>query len=233
MLVQTVNYHGAMRYPDILAARRLHALRGFGVGGLDRSMRSIGMIRSYRNGAQVFRQGEAAACYYKVIRGTVMTHRALCDGRRHIGGFYFVGEFLGLDSADEHSLSAETKSDVDLLVTPRSALSAMATRDPSVAQHLFALAARELRRAQDHALLLQKSAKERVAYFLLNMAERLPGANAMELFMTRQEIADYLGLTIETVSRTLTALESCGAIEIPKTRSIILRDPSALRHLDS
>jgi CRP/FNR family transcriptional regulator, nitrogen fixation regulation protein len=90
-----------------------------------------------------------------------------------------------------------------------------------------------LRRAQDHALLLQKSAKERVAYFLLNMAERLPGANAMELFMTRQEIADYLGLTIETVSRTLTALESCGAIEIPKTRSIILRDPSALRHLDS
>jgi CRP/FNR family nitrogen fixation transcriptional regulator len=65
------------------------------------------------------------------------------------------------------------------------------------------------------------------------MAERLPGANAMELFMTRQEIADYLGLTIETVSRTLTALESCGAIEIPKTRSIILRDPSALRHLDS
>ena len=110
MLVQTANYHGAIRYQDILAARRLHALRGFDLGGLDRSMRSIGMIRSYRNGVQVFRQGEAAVCYYKVIRGTVMTHRALCDGRRHIGGFYFVGEFLGLDSADEHSCRPKPKA---------------------------------------------------------------------------------------------------------------------------
>jgi CRP/FNR family nitrogen fixation transcriptional regulator len=233
MLVQTANYHGPFRYPDILATRRLRGLRGIGAGGLDRSMRSIGMIRSYRNGAQVFRQGEAAACYYKVIRGTVMTHRTLCDGRRHIGGFYFVGEFLGLDSADEHSLSVETKSDVDLLVTPRRALAVMATSDASVAQHLFALAARELRRAQNHALLLQKSAKERVAHFLLDMAERLSGAKAMELFMTRQEIADYLGLTIETVSRTLSGMASCGAIEMPKTRSIVLRDTSALLHLDS
>lgn len=233
MLVQTTNYHSTICYPAILPTQKTLALKAFSLGSLDRSMRKVGTIRSYRSGAQVFRQGELATFYYKIVRGVVMTGRWLCDGRRHIGGFYFGGEFLGLDSADEHSLSAETKGDVDLLLAPRNALSAMAMRDASVAQHLCGMMARELRRAQEHALLLQKSAKERMAYFLLDMAARLPKANAMELCMTRQEIADYLGLTIETVSRTLNALESCGAIEIPKPRSIVLRDASALMHMDS
>ncbi len=96
----------------------------------------------------------------------------------------------------------------------------------------MALTGRELRRVQDRILLLIKSAQERVASFLLEMAERVPAGNAIDLPMSRQDIADYLGLTIETVSRTLTSLESCAAIEVPSSRRIVLRNQSALRRLN-
>jgi CRP-like cAMP-binding protein len=81
-------------------------------------------------------------------------------------------------------------------------------------------------------LLLVKSAQERVASFLVEMSERAAAENAIELPMTRQDIADYLGLTIETVSRTLTSLESCAAIEVPTSRHIVLRNRSALKRLN-
>ena len=108
---------------------------------------------------------------------------------------------------------------------------ALADRSAAVARELFALTARELRRAQERVLLLIKSAQERVASFLLEMAERGLAGNAIVLPMSRQDIADYLGLTIETVSRTLTALESCAAIEVPSSRRIVLRDRSALNRM--
>jgi len=85
---------------------------------------------------------------------------------------------------------------------------------------------------QDRVLLLVKSAQERVASFLLEMAERAPAGNAIELPMSRQDIADYLGLTIETVSRTLTSLESVAAIEVSTSRRIVLRNRSALNRLN-
>jgi CRP/FNR family nitrogen fixation transcriptional regulator len=90
---------------------------------------------------------------------------------------------------------------------------------------------RELRIVQDHILLLIKTAKERVAAFLLEMAERVPGGGQVELPMSRQDIADYLGLTIETVSRTLTELARAAAIELPTTRRVVLRNRAALAKL--
>jgi CRP-like cAMP-binding protein len=108
----------------------------------------------------------------------------------------------------------------------------LANRDAGIGQQLFALTGRELSRVQDRILLLIKSAQERVASFLLEMAARVPAGNSIELPMSRQDIADYLGLTIETVSRTLTSLESSAAIAVPTSRRIVLRNRSALSRMN-
>ncbi len=120
-----------------------------------------------------------------------------------------------------------------ILVIKRSAVSALAARNNEVASQLWNLTSRELRRMQGHLLLLIKSAHERVAGFLLEMNERSPGTNQIDLPMSRQDIADYLGLTIETVSRTLTSLESTATIALPSTRRIVLKDRDALGALNS
>jgi CRP/FNR family transcriptional regulator, nitrogen fixation regulation protein len=160
------------------------------------------------------------------------THKILSDGRRQVGGFYLPGDVFGLEFADEHTFSAEAIADAKVVVVKRSAITALAGRDPAIGRELFALTGRELRRAQDRVLLLVKSAQERVASFLLEMAERAGAGNTIELPMSRQDIADYLGLTIETVSRTLTGLESAATIEVPASRRIVLRNRSALSRLN-
>jgi CRP-like cAMP-binding protein len=109
----------------------------------------------------------------------------------------------------------------------------IAERDSDVARQLWALTASELQRVQSHVMLLVKTARERVVSFLLEMAERTAMGNAVELPMSRQDIADYLGLTIETVSRTLTSLESAAAIELPSSRRIVLRNRTVLSRLNS
>ena len=110
---------------------------------------------------------------------------------------------------------------------------ALADRDGDTARRLWSFTAVELSRVQKHMLLLTKSAEERVAWFLLEMAGRLATSEAVELPMSRQDIADYLGLTTETVSRTLTHLESKAAIALPTSRRIVLRNRKALDKLDS
>jgi CRP-like cAMP-binding protein len=123
---------------------------------------------------------------------------------------------------------------VKVLVIRRSAVAALAARDNSVAQQLLAMTGHELSRVQEHLTLLVKTAQERVAGFLLEMAERAKAAgNEIELPMSRQDIADYLGLTIETVSRTLTQLENSAAIALPTSRRIVLRNRGALNRLNS
>src|SRR5260370_24306370 len=107
----------------------------------------------------------------------------------------------------------------------------MADRDNAVARQYMTLSGRELARAQDHVLLLVKTAPERVAGFLLEMAGRAPDGDSFELSMSRQDIADYLCLTIETVSRTLTSLESEGVVALPPSRRVVLRTPQALRQM--
>jgi CRP/FNR family transcriptional regulator, nitrogen fixation regulation protein len=199
---------------------------------LAQSMHLMGAVMSYPRNAEIFGEKEPADYLYKVISGTVRTYKILTDGRRQIGGFYLPGDIFGLEFADEHTLSAEAVTGVKVLVIRRSALNALAVRDVAVAREYFALTGRELRRVQDRILLLVKSAQERVASFLLEMAGRLPAGNAIELPMSRQDIADYLGLTIETVSRTLTSLESSAAIEVSTSRRIVLRNRSELNRLN-
>ena len=196
---------------------------------LSQSMHLMGATMSYPRDSEIFGENEPADYLYKVVSGSVRTYRILSDGRRQVGGFYLPGDIFGLEFAEEHTLSAEAVSDAKVLVVKRSALTTLAGRDPSVAQQLFALTGRELHRVQDRTLLLIKNARERVASFLLEMAERASENNTIELPMSRQDIADYLGLTIETVSRTLTSMEAASAIEVsPSSRRIVLRNRAAL-----
>ena len=168
-----------------------------------------------------------------VASGSVCTYKILNDGRRQIGGFHLPGDIFGLEFGDEHTFSADAIADTKVVVVKRSALTALAGRDVAIARELLALIGRELRRVQDHVLLLVKSAQERVASFLLEMADRTCAGNVVHLPMSRQDIADYLGLTIETVSRTLTSLEGADAIEVSTSRRIVLRNRSALKRLNS
>jgi CRP-like cAMP-binding protein len=234
MLTQT-----AIRSATVLPSTRpLHAPRpvAAAAAGESRSlaqhMQLMGAAMAFARNAEIFGENEPADYLYKLISGTVRTYKILSDGRRQIGGFYLPGDVFGLELGDEHTQSAEAMTDAKVLVIKRSALTGLAGRDATVARDLYTLTARELRRAQDRLVLLIKSAQERVASFLLEMAERAPHGDAIELPMSRQDIGDYLGLTIETVSRTFTALEGLAAINVPTSRHIVLRNRQALSRMN-
>ena len=193
----------------------------------------MGAHMSFSRNAEIYGEGEAGDYIYRVVSGAVGTYKVLADGRRQVGGFYLPGDMFGLEPGDEHTFSAEAIADSKVLVIKRSAVTALAERDTEVARQLWNLTGRELHRVQDHILLLIKSAHERVATFLLEMADRVSGGNAVDLPMSRQDIADYLGLTIETVSRTLTHMESLATIEVPSSRRIVLRNRAALNRLNA
>ena len=200
---------------------------------VESSIDLMGAPMSFARNAEIYGESEPADYLYKVVSGTVRTYKVLSDGRRQIGAFYMAGDVFGLEMGDEHTFSAEAISDAKVLVIKRRALVALAERDSDVARQLWALTGRELSRVQDHIMLLIKTAQERVAGFLLEMAERASNNGALELPMSRQDIADYLGLTIETVSRTLTTLENAATIELPTSRRIVLRNRSALNRLNA
>jgi CRP/FNR family nitrogen fixation transcriptional regulator len=193
----------------------------------------MGACMSFAANSEIYGENEPADYLYKIVGGTVRTYKALVDGRRQIGAFYLPGDIFGRETADEHTFSAEAITDCKIIVIKRSTVTAVAARDNEVAREMWALTARELQRVQEHSLVLIKSAEERVAGFLLEMADRVPSGGAVELPMSRQDIADYLGLTIETVSRTLRILEDAATIEVAKRRRILLRDRSALRRLNA
>jgi CRP-like cAMP-binding protein len=183
--------------------------------------------------AEIFGEGEPAEYVYKVIKGAVRTYKILNDGRRQIGGFYLPGDIFGLEMGKEHQFSAEAINVATVLVIRRSAVVSLAEHDCDAARELWSFTAGELRRVQEHMLLLVKSARQRVASFLLEMSNRLASTDAIELPMSRQDIADYLGLTIETVSRTMTQLVSSQTIVLASSRRIVLRNTGALRRLDA
>jgi CRP/FNR family nitrogen fixation transcriptional regulator len=207
--------HGAPRRPPLAGAIEM-----------------MGAPMTFGRNSEIYGEGEPADYLYKVVSGTVRTSKILADGRRQIGSFYLPGDVFGLEVGDDHGFSAEAITEAKVLVVRRNALMGLASRDGEVARQMWTLAGHELARVQGHVLLLVKTAQERVVGFLLEMAERAPDHDAVELPMSRQDIADYLGLTIETVSRTLTMLEHDGAIELPTSRCVMLRKRSALDRLN-
>jgi CRP/FNR family transcriptional regulator, nitrogen fixation regulation protein len=193
----------------------------------------MGAPMSFSRNTEIYGENEPADYLYKVVSGSVRTYKIFDDGRRQIGGFYFPGDMFGLEHGESHQFSAEAIENCVVLVVKRSALVALAERDGDIARQLWAYTAAELQRVRAHMLLLIKSAEQRVACFLIEMASRRSSHEVVELPMSRQDIADYLGLTIETVSRTLTHLEAKAAIALPTSRRIVLRNRTALIRLDA
>lgn len=206
---------------------------GLGDSSLAVSVASLGAPMLYARNSEIYGEGEQAEYVYQVVSGAVRTYKILSDGRRQVGAFYLPGDVFGLEVGEQHELSAEAIVNSTVSVIKRSTLTSLAARDGKVAHALWSLTARELRRAQKHVLLLVRTAQERVASFLLEMADRTSGDGQIELPMSRQDIADYLGLTIETVSRTLTLLEGQAAIALRSARCVHLTNERQLRKLDS
>jgi len=188
----------------------------------------------YARNEEIFGEGDSADFIYRIQSGTVRLYRVLSDGRRQIGAFYFAGETFGIERDDEHRLSAEAVTDCEISAIPRQIVFRHAERSPAYARRLWDEAAADLAEARDHMLLLgRQSAVERIASFLLTMEARNADRGMIALPMSRQDIADYLGLTIETVSRTLSRLEDQGVLEKTSARNIALKNAGALRRLDS
>jgi CRP/FNR family nitrogen fixation transcriptional regulator len=229
MLMRTAIQPSSSRHPATVRARNGVPAPHAPGSSLD----LMGAPMPFARNVEIYGEDEPAEYLYKVVSGAVRTYRVLNDGRRQVGAFLLPGDMFGLEAGATHATSAEAVADSVILVIKRSAVIALAERDPEVARQLWTLTAQELGRAQNHMLLLIRNAQERIASFLLEMAERVPGADSVELPMSRQDIADYLGLTIETVSRTLTQLESEAAIALPSSRRVVLRNRSALNRLNA
>lgn len=182
----------------------------------------------------VYAEGDPALCYYKVVAGMVRTCKFLSDGRRQIDAFYAAGDVFGFEASREHQMSAEAVCASTVMAFRRKGLETLAATDESLTRWFFSYALRSLERARAHSLVLgRRSAAQKLAAFLLEMASGTPHGAAIELAMTRQDVADYLGITIETVSRTLSQFERDGVVAIPNARRIRLRNPQALHALNS
>lgn len=207
------------------------AARGAGHEGWPVAARKVAQFGQDR---EIYGEGDKADTYFGVRSGVVRTRKFLADGRRQIDAFYVAGDVFGLEAEPHYRLSAEAVSDCALTVYRRRGLDELAAADGALSQRLLSYAMHGMARAQDHAQLLGRcGAVERVAAFLMEWARHFPGDGTITLAMTRQDMADYLGLTIETVSRTLSLLERDAIIDRPTSRQIRLRDPAALRHLHS
>jgi len=188
----------------------------------------------YKKDEEIYGEDEPSDYVYQVIRGSVRSYKLLSDGRRQIGAFYLPGDIFGLESGPVHRLTAEAVSDTTVRLVKRRSLEQAAGIRVQVAQSLWAMTAGELRHAEDHMLLLgRKNAMERVASFLLEMDRRLAKTGMMALPMCRRDIGDYLGLTLETVSRALSQLHNEGVLGFSGARQIVLRNRQRLHTMDA
>lgn len=186
-----------------------------------------GAVRlSFRPAEEIYAQDEDADLIYCVVRGSVRTAHLQADGRRQIGDFYYEGDIIGVEVGDSHRFSAEALTGCEVLALRRSGSAAYETG--RVERMIWAATATELRRTQSHMLLLGRAtACERVARFLMDIANRFRG-EFVTLPMSRQDMADYLGLTIETISRMLGRLQTDGVIEFSGARKYRVRRPGCL-----
>ena len=189
----------------------------------------------YSRGAEIFGEAEPAEFVYQVTEGAVRSYKLLSDGRRQINAFHLTGDIFGLENGETHRFTAEAITETTVRLTRRAGLAHIAETDVMVARDLLNMTATNLQHAENHMLLLgRKTSLERVAAFLLEMDRRLTAAGTMALPMCRRDIADYLGLTLETVSRALSLLHDKGILGFlgQTQRQIVLLDRSRLAELD-
>jgi len=198
-------------------------------------MHDAGERRTLLKGDELFVEGDVAEYFYKVVSGTVRTSKLLSDARRQIDSFHFAGDFFGFEGAQEHSFSAEAVDETIVVAFRRSSFRTLVRDYPEFADQLMSAMVSSLQRARDHMLLLgRKTPQEKIAMFLLDTATRLKKGDRIELPMRRADIADYLGLTKETVSRTLTQMSRDGLIRLEAIgRTVLLNDRATLQQLNA
>ena len=190
----------------------------------------FGTRMRFRREEEIYGQDDEAEMFYRVVRGVVRTSKLTSDGRRQVGDFYYAGDLVGLEAGPQHRFAAEALTDCEIQVVRRGAVRAFAG-DAEVDRAILEVTRHEMDRLQEHVMLLgRRSARERVASFLLALAQRAP-KEQVDMPMGRQDMADYLGLTIETVSRMLTQLQGDAIVEFPSTRRFQVRKWTALEAL--
>jgi len=202
---------------------------------LDR-LNAIRMATEVPHGATLFDEGAAADYVYNLTAGSMKLYKLLPDGRRQITGFVFPGDFLGLANDKEYVYAAEAITDVALCKFKRSQLDGLLNEFPQLESRLLGMSRDELVEAHNQMLLLgRKTARERIASFLLMLSNRSEelgfSTNPVGVPMSRNDIGDYLGLTTETVSRTLTRLKRSGVIALNSDRKIDIVDRPALEEM--
>ena len=197
---------------------------------------AIAAVTEVASGQGFIDEGEPAGCFFNLTAGTAKLFKLLPDGRRQVTGFVGPGQFLGLAVSDTYAFSAEAIQRVRFCRFQRAALRTLLDDFPLMEKRLLEVASNELVAAQEQMLLLgRKTARERLASFLLAQSRQgMPCGHSRQRFrlpMTRVDIADYLGLTIETVSRTLTRLHAEGLIDIVAQSGLVITDPSELENV--
>ncbi len=207
-----------------------HAFQAADETALDQAFDRLGTRINIARDEEVYAQDDEADRFYRVISGVIRTSRLTADGRRQVGDFYYTGEVFGLEPGPDHRFAAEALTDCEIQVVRRSAVRAFAG-DAEVDRAILEATRVEMERLQEHVMLLgRKGARERVAGFLMGLAQRQP-ENHVDLPMGRQDMADYLGLTIETVSRMLTQLQGDAIVAFASTRRFEIRKWGALEAL--
>lgn len=195
------------------------------------ALERIGTRLVLRRHQPLFQEGDQADAVYRVVSGAVRTSRVMPDGRRYVADFLFPGDFIGLNDRQVRMVTAEALCDVILVRYARRQFNSSIEADRSLGRMILSVLSGGLTNAQERMLLLgRKTAAERVASFLLMMAGR-EESDRIELPMTREDIADYLGLTIETVSRTISLFKAKAVIKTLGAATIVIQNLSALEDL--
>ena len=197
---------------------------------------AIATLTTLERDQPLFREGEHAESVFEVTSGTIRVFKLLPDGRRQIIGFLEAGDFLGLSFNETYLYSAEAVTSASVRRFSRRRLDALIDENLEVRRRLMAVTANELLTAQDQMVLLgRKTAKEKLCTFLMNLSRRAArrglSGTRVTMPMGRADIADYLGLTIETVSRTITCLKTAGLIRLLDNHKVEMTDPDAIAEL--
>lgn len=192
-------------------------------------LETAAQVRLVHPHEHLFLDGDSASHFYEVLDGFLCVYKLLPDGRRHIISFAFPGDLIALGAETRHRFSAEAIEKAQVRCIAKSNLSQTISRDPDLAQKVIGYATNELAEARDQLLTVsRRSAMERVGSFLMALSRRNAKRNedptTLSLPMTRLDIADYLGLTLETVSRTISKLKAMGIIDLPHSSVVVVTD---------
>lgn len=213
---------------------RPHTLGDIGMTSGSNAIVSLNEF-TYKQGTEIYGEKEPAHYVYQVKKGAVRSYKLLSDGRRQIAAFHLVGDIFGIVNGESHRFTTEAVVETTVRLIKRRSLDLMADSDAVVTRTLLSMTANNLHHAEDHMLLLgRKNSLEKVAAFLIEMDRRLTAASVMTLPMSRRDIADYLGLTLETVSRALSRMRRAGVLDfISKSqREIVILNRRRLATFD-